>query len=304
MSGPVAFLGLGAMGRPMALNLARGGYLVHGFDVVPAAVARFARDALGLPSDSGGAVAFDSHAGPAAAADDAGALVLMVVNARQAETVLFEQGALAALRPGALVVLMATCAPPAVEAIAARVAASGRHLVDAPVSGGVVGAEAASLTIMAAADDDTFARAEPMLRAMGSRLFRVGSRPGQGAMVKTINQLLCGVHIAAGAEALALAAKAGLDGAQLIEIFAGSAAASWMLADRGPRMMEQDPVVKSAVDIFVKDLGIVLEAGEAAKAATPMAALARQLFLAASAQGRGMADDSQVVRVLENLAGR
>jgi 3-hydroxyisobutyrate dehydrogenase len=121
--------------------------------------------------------------------------------------------------------------------------------------------------------------------------------------VKTVNQLLCGVHIAAAAEALALAQKAGVDPALCLHIVGGSAAASWMLNNRGPRMLEDDPDVVSAVDIFVKDLGLVLDTGRTTKSALPLAAAAHQLFLAASANGLGAKDDSQVVRLYRRLAG-
>ena len=119
----------------------------------------------------------------------------------------------------------------------------------------------ATLTIMAAAPAETFEAAQPVLAAMGDKVFHVGERPGQGAMVKTVNQLLCGVHIAVAAEAFSLAAKVGVDMTVMLEIVSGSAASSWMLKDRGPRMLQEEPEVTSAVDIFVKDLGIVLEAG-------------------------------------------
>jgi 3-hydroxyisobutyrate dehydrogenase len=190
-----------------------------------------------------------------------------------------------------------------VQALARRVQDAGRRFVDAPVSGGVVGAINASLTIMAAADAATFAAIRPVLDAFGQRVFHVGTRAGQGATVKTVNQLLCGVHIAVAAEAFALAAKVGVDASVLLEILGGSAASSWMLKDRGPRMLRADPEVTSAVDIFVKDLGIVLEAGREAKAALPIAAVAHQLFLAASGRGDGAADDSQVIRSYYALNG-
>ncbi|MDJ1158377.1 NAD(P)-dependent oxidoreductase [Chelatococcus sp. SYSU_G07232] len=285
----VGFVGLGAMGLPMAQNLVRRGFAVRGFDVRSEAA-----DAL--------AAAGGQRAPTAAeAAREADVLVLMVVNAAQAEGVLFAAGALEALAPGGIVVLMATCAPAAVETLAERIARAGRRLVDAPVSGGVGGARAGTLTIMAAAAPADFAAARPVLDALGDKVFHVGERPGQGAMVKTVNQLLCGVHIAAAAEALSLAAKAGIDARVLIEILAGSAASSWMLKDRGLRMLEEAPPVASAVDIFVKDLGIVLDAGRSARAALPLAAAAHQMFLAASGLGHGAADDSQVLRAYRVL---
>lgn len=287
----IAFVGLGAMGMPMALNLVAAGHDVVGYDLrvepMEALVA------------AGGASSLSAtHA--SASAD---ILMLMVVNAAQARRILFEGGALDALPEGAVVVLTATCPPAEVVAIAAEVTATGRYFVDAPVSGGTAGAKAGSLSIMVACDDTLFARLTPVLDAVGGKIFHVGKAAGQGAAVKVVNQLLCGVHIAAAAEALALARQAGVDPAMALQILGGSAAASWMLNDRGPRMLEDDPEVTSAVDIFVKDLGLVLEAGRSAKAALPLAAVAHQFFLSTSGRGDGTADDSQVIRAYQLLNG-
>lgn len=285
----IAFIGLGAMGAPMAENLVKRQFRVTGFDM---------RDSARAALAAAGGHAADSARAAAAGAD---ALVLMVVNAAQARSVLFEAGALTALAPDATVILMATCPPGEVAAIAAEVTATGRHFVDAPVSGGVAGAKGGTLTIMVGAPAGSFARARPVLDALGDKVFHVGEKPGQGATVKTVNQLLCGVHIAVAAEALSLAEKAGIDGRLLFEILAGSAASSWMLRDRGPRMLAEEPPVASAVDIFVKDLGIVLDAGRASKAALPLAAAAHQMFLAASGLGHGGRDDSHVVQAYRAL---
>ncbi|MGH1571128.1 NAD(P)-dependent oxidoreductase [Methylobacterium sp. P31] len=289
--GMIAFVGLGSMGMPMARHLVAAGFAVRGYDVRPESRAALAA--------AGGAPAEEL----AAAADGADAIILMVVNAAQAEDVLFAQGALERLAPEAHVILMATCPPEAVKAIAARVLAAGRRFVDAPVSGGVVGAEAAKLSIMVAAPAEMLEAVRPVLAALGDRIFHVGTDPGQGATVKAVNQLLCGVHIAAAAEALALASRVGVDLNVVLEILSGSSASSWMLRDRGPRMLEDAPRVTSAVDIFVKDLGIVLEAGRDVGAALPLAALAHQLFLSTSGRGDGAADDSQVVRTYRLLNG-
>jgi L-threonate 2-dehydrogenase len=288
----IAFVGLGAMGGQMARNLVRHGFNVHGFDLNPAA-----NDYL---QQAGGTIATSA----AEAAKNAEAIMLMVVNAAQAENILFDDGALAAASEGAVVCLMATCPPKTVEKLSARVIAMRYRFVDAPVSGGTVGAEAASLTIMAAAESGAFAAVRPALEAMGSRLMHVGEKPGQGAIVKTINQLLCGVHIAAAAEALAFAEKVGVDAATVLGIMQETAAASWMLKNRGPRMLQSGPEVTSAVDIFVKDLGIVLEAGRDSCAALPLAALSHQLFLSTSGRGDGAADDSQVIRAYHALNGK
>lgn len=287
----IAFVGLGAMGRPMARNLIKAGLAVRGFDLNPASLDDL-EAAGGTPCTS----AQEAFRG-------ADAIVLMVVNAAQAETVLFADAALDAAPANAIVCLMATCPPKQVETIADRVTATGRHFVDSPVSGGVVGATAGSLTIMAATPADTFAAARPVLEAMGSRTLHVGDKPGQGATVKTVNQLLCGVHIVVAAEALALAERIGVDPKTILDILTGTSAASWMLKDRGPRMLEAEPDVTSAIDIFVKDLGIVLEAGRETKAALPLTALAHQLFTSTSGRGDGAADDSQVIRAYRALNG-
>jgi 3-hydroxyisobutyrate dehydrogenase len=287
----IAFAGLGSMGLPMARNLLAAGHRVRGIDLNPAALATLA--------EVGAQAAVDA----ASAASGADVLILMVVNAAQAEQVLFDNGALDAMPGDGIVCLMATCPPAAVERIAACVIATGRRFVDAPVSGGTAGAIAGSLTIMAACERATFEAIQPVFEGIGQRIFHVGERAGQGATVKAVNQLLCGVHIAVVAEAFALAAKVGVELPVLLEIMAGSAASSWMLKDRGPRMLQAEPEVSSAVDIFVKDLGIVLEAGRDAQAALPIAAVAHQLFLATSGRGEGRADDSQVIRSYYALNG-
>jgi L-threonate 2-dehydrogenase len=286
----LAFVGLGAMGRPMAKALLKGGATVRGFDLNPQSLSDLA-EAGGIPCQTA-----------AAAADGAEALLLMVVNAEQAEQVLFADSAAAALGHGKLVILMATCPPDKVRAMGEKLAAIGIDLLDAPVSGGVVGAQNAALTIMAGGPQATFDRARPILAQLGDKVRHVGLKLGDGAAMKTVNQLLCGVHIAAAAECVALAEKLGLDGQAVIDILSQSAAGSWMLANRGPRMVMDDPPVTSAVDIFVKDMGIVLAAGEQVKLGLPLSALTRQLFLQASGMGLGRSDDSQVVQVYRGNA--
>lgn len=287
----LAFIGLGAMGIPMARRLVETQFRVQGFDLNPAALKAHAAN--------GGTAASSA----VEAATGAEALILMVVNAAQARAALVTSGALDALPSGALVILMATCAPADAREIAGMVEKAGKRFLDAPVSGGVVGAEAGTLTIMAGGGTALFEAAQPYLTALGDKLYHVGQNAGDGAMVKTINQLLCGVHIAAAAEAFALGEKAGLDTALLLKILGQSAASSWMINNRGPRMLEAEPAVTSAVDIFVKDLSLVLDAGRASKVALPLAASAHQMFLAASGAGHGAADDSQVIRSYRALSG-
>ena len=287
----IGFVGFGAMGAHMARNLLAKGFAVRGFDVRDAAL-----DAL--EADGG-----QRAASVADAANGADLLVLMVVDAAQAEAVLFADGAVERMAEGGIVALMATCPPGAVAALARRVEMAGRRFLDAAVSGGTAGAQQGTLSIMAAGDKPGFEAARPVLAAMGDKLFHVGLRPGQGATVKAVNQLLCGVHIAIVAEALSLARKLGVDLDVVLEIMGGSSASSWMLKNRGPRMLEAEPEVTSAVDIFVKDLGIVLDAGREARAAMPLAAVAHQLFLATSGRGDGATDDSQVIRTYALMNG-
>ncbi len=279
----IAFVGLGAMGFAMAKRLVEKQHHVTGYDINSEAIARL--------SDAGG----HGATSPADVAKDADVLILLVVNAEQVEAVLFDDGALAALPEGKTIIVMATCAPARIAAIAARVTQQNRKFIDAPISGGVPGIESGTLTIMAAAPDDTFAQCKSLLEDIGSNLYHLGTEPGQGSAMKTVNQLLAGVHIAAGAEGLALAEKAGIDPALALKILGGSAAASWMLNNRGPRMVEAEPDVLSAVDIFVKDLSLVLEMGKSEKMGLPLSAAAHQLFIAASGMGLGKADDSQVI---------
>ena len=287
----VGFIGLGAMGMPMARNLIRAGFETQGFDLSESARDKFA-------SAGGKAVKSAEHV-----ARGADALVLMVVDSAQAEEVLFNAGALNGLPGGSVVILGSTCPPAFVRALAERVEAAGRRFLDAPVSGGTVGAESGTLSIMAAGSADVFEAARPVLNAFGDKVFHVGVSPGQGAAMKTLNQLLCGVHLAAAAEAMAFAGKIGVDTAMALEILGGSAATSWMLRNRGPRMLQTEPEVTSAVDIFVKDLGMVLEAGREVQAALPLAAAAYQMFLSTSAGGDGRADDSQVIRSYRSPSG-
>lgn len=288
----IGFVGLGAMGLPMARNLVAAGHEVAGCDIRP--------DAPKALAAAGGRAA----AVPAEAAQGADILILMVVNADQAEAVLFGEGGAASRLPHGAVVV-ASCTQPAdrAKALAARLDALGLLFLDAPVSGGVVGAEQGTLSIMAAGSDAAYDKARPVLEILGKAVWRMGTEPGLGSMMKTVNQLMCGAHIAVAAEAMSLAARAGLDARLAQEVLMAGAAASWMLGNRGPRMLQSDPPVTSAVDIFVKDLGIVLEAGHVLRTALPMAAAAHQMFLGASGLGHGAEDDSQVLKAYEALSG-
>ncbi len=187
--------------------------------------------------------------------------------------------------------------------MAARVAEAGRLFLDAPVSGGAVGARGGSMTVMGSGSPAAFERAAPALEAMASKVWRLGDEPGVGSTVKMVNQLLAGVHIAVAAEAMALGIRAGADPRTLFEVISSSAGSSWMWQNRVPHILEGDDTPLSSVNIFVKDLGIVLDQARALTFPLPMASAAHQLFLAAAAGGHGGRDDAFVIRVWEALAG-
>ena len=288
----VGVIGLGSMGMGAALNLARAGHEVAGCEV--------RREAWPEMEAAGGAC----FATPAELPRDLEALVVFVVNAAQAEQALFgEAGGLSHVVDGGVVLCCTTVAPEAARTLAARVAEAGRLFLDTPVSGGAVGARGGSMTVMGSGSPAAFARAAPVLEAMASKVWRLGDEPGVGSTVKMVNQLLAGVHIAVAAEAMALGIRAGADPRTLFDVISSSAGSSWMWQNRVPHILEGDDTPLSSVNIFVKDLGIVLDQARALTFPLPMASAAHQLFLAAAAGGHGGRDDAFVIRVWEALAG-
>jgi hypothetical protein len=173
--------------------------------------------------------------------------------------------------------------------------------VDSPVSGGPARSKEGDLTVMASGDDDSLMYAKPILDTLAREVYTIQGGAGAGSMVKCVHQLLAGVHICVAAEAMAMAAKAGINVDQLYEIVNGAAGASWMFTDRGKRMLLTDPEVKSALDIFVKDLGIVFDEARKMKCPIPVASAALQQFISGQSLGLGRLDDSQVVKVYENV---
>ena len=285
----VAVLGLGAMGLPMAARLAET-FVVRGYDIAPAR--------LDLAAAAG--VARTESATDAATGADV--VLVAVRDAAQLADVLFgASGIVDALAPGAVVVLTSTVGTDGVAEVAAALAERGIGLVDAPLSGGPVRARQGDLLIVVGAEPAALAVAHPVLERLASTLTVVGERAGDGQALKTVNQLLCGVHIAAAAEALALADRLGLNLDRTLEALQAGAAASFMLGNRGPRMLQawddEGAEVLSRLDIFVKDMGIVGAAARRAGLPAPLAAAAEQSYLVAQAQGLGEADDSAVIRL-------
>ena len=286
-----AVVGLGSMGFGMACSLARAGFAVAGADVNAEAVQRFAAFGRGAAT-------------PGEAAAGAGVAVVVVVNAAQTRAVLFgRDGAAAALAPGAVVISCATMSPKDAETIAAEAEALGLHYLDAPISGGAVRAAEGALTVLASGSQAAFAKAQPALDAMAAKLYRLGDKPGIGAAFKMVNQLLAGVHIAAACEAVAFAARLGLDLDKVYEVITSAAGNSWMFENRVPHILKGDYAPKSAVDIFTKDLGIVSDMSRDVKFPTPIAGQAFQMFLMTAAAGMGRDDDASVARLYARIAG-
>jgi 3-hydroxyisobutyrate dehydrogenase len=276
----------------MAHRLVSRAFPVFGFDVNPDAGRRLVA--------AGGRAA----ATPAQAVEGAMRLIIVVANSVQAEQVLFgTDGAAEALTNGSAVMLCSTVPPDFVRTLAERLGAKGIALLDAPLSGGTVRAGNGELTVMASGAPETFAIFEDVLGTVAQTVYRLGEQPGQGSTFKMINQLLAGVHIAAASEAMAFAARNGLDTGKVFEVIANSAGASWMFCNRVPHMLAGDYTPHSALEIFVKDLGIVLDEGHRLRFPLPLSAAAHQLFLMGSAAGFGGDDDASVVRVFEQIAG-
>jgi len=291
-TGKVAVIGLGSMGLGIAKTLVKRGWDVAGCDL-----SARVRDLL---VEAGGT----AHGVPDAAADGRSVVLSVVVNARQTEAILFgENGVADGMQPGSVFVSCATMMPDHVRALATRLEERGVHYLDAPISGGAKKAASGDLSVMASGTAAAFDCANPVLDIIAAKVHRLGDRPGAGASVKMINQLLAGVHIAAACEAMALAAKMELDLDAVYEVICGSAGNSWMFENRVPHILEGDYTPLSAVEIFVKDLGIVQDIARANHFPAPLSAAALQMYLAAAGAGMGKDDDASLARLYAQLSG-
>ena len=278
------------MGFGIATSLLRANLDVYGYDISAVQEERF-REAGGLA---------DSLEHVAAALD---AVVVVVLNAAQAESVLFgDTGVVAKLRQGAVVISCATVTPDFAVQMAERCDALGVHYVDAPISGGSIKAAAGQLSVMASGNAEAFRAAKPALDAMAENVFEMGESAGAGSAMKAVNQLLAGVHIASMAEALAFGMKQGIAADKIVNVISQSAGNSWMFENRAPHVVSGDYTPHSAVDIWLKDLGIVLDISKQEKFSAPLTAAALQQFVAASGSGYGAEDDAAVIKVYANNA--
>lgn len=283
-------IGLGAMGSGMAQSLRRAGYPLHVFDLRTEAATAFAHD---------GGTACASPAELGAACD---VVVSVVVDAAQTERVLFgDGGCAAAMKPASVFVMCSTMDPAASIALEGRLAQQGILYLDAPISGGAAKAASGQMTMMTSGAPAAYAVAGPLLDAMAAKVYRLGDRAGPASKVKIINQLLAGVHIAAAAEAMALGLREGVQPAALYDVITHSAGNSWMFENRMAHVLAGDYTPLSAVDIFVKDLGLVLDMARASKFPLPLSSTAHQMFMSASSAGFGREDDSAVIKTFPGI---
>jgi 3-hydroxyisobutyrate dehydrogenase-like beta-hydroxyacid dehydrogenase len=286
-----AIIGLGSMGYGIAKSCLRADHVAHGFDVVPSQVERF--------QSEGGATG--------ELADIAGTLdaaIIVVLNAAQTEEVMFgDNGVVPAMRKGSVVIACATVPPNFAKDMEAKCNALGVHYLDAPISGGSVKAAKGQLSIMAAGSPDAFSAARPVLDAAADTVFELGDAAGAGSAMKAVNQLLAGVHIAAMAEAITFGMTQGVSPEKFVEVISQCAGTSWMLENRAPHIVAGDYTPHSQVNIWPKDLGIVLDIAKSASFSAPITAAAMQQYLAAAGMGFGREDDAAVAKVYARNAG-
>ncbi|WP_434054406.1 MAG: NAD(P)-binding domain-containing protein [Roseibium sp.] len=293
MTGPfrTAVIGLGSMGYGIAQSCLRAGLITHGFDVVPSKIEKFRAE--------GGAAG--SLAEIASTLD---AAVIVVLNAGQTEDVLFgDNGIVSSMRAGSVVLACATVPPDFARDMEARCNASGVHYLDAPISGGAAKSSQGQLSVMASGSPAAFTAARPVLAAAAETVFELGDTAGAGSAMKAVNQLLAGVHIATMAEALTFGMTQGVSPETFVEVISQCAGTSWMLENRAPHIVAGDYTPLSQVNIWPKDLGIVLDIAKSASFSAPITAAALQQYLAAAGMGLGREDDAAVAKVYARNAG-
>jgi 3-hydroxyisobutyrate dehydrogenase-like beta-hydroxyacid dehydrogenase len=287
----VAVIGLGSMGYGMAQSVLRGGHRVWGSDINQDRVARFR-------SEGGEAEELEL------VASEIDVVAVVVLNAQQTETVLFgENGIVPRLRAGAVVLACATVPPAFARDMAKRCEQRGVHYLDAPISGGAAKAASGALSIMASGTPEAFDAAAAVLDAIAERVFELGHTAGAGSAMKAVNQLLAGVHIATMAEALTFGMTQGIQPETFVEVISKCAGTSWMLENRAPHIVEGDYTPRSSINIWPKDLGIVLDIAKSADFDAPITATALDQFKAAAEMGLGWDDDAAVAKVYARKSG-
>ena len=287
----VGVIGLGSMGMGAAQSCIRAGLNTWGVDLNPQALETLRQ-----------AGARDAQTSAASFAQELDAVLLLVVNAAQVKAILFgETGLAAQLKPGTVVMVSSTISSQDAQAIEQQLAQHQLVMLDAPVSGGAAKAAVGEMTVMASGSDEAFARLQPVLDAVAAKVYRVGSEIGLGSTVKIIHQLLAGVHIAVGAEAMALAACAGIPLETMYDVVTNAAGNSWMFENRMRHVVDGDYSPKSAVPIFVKDLNQVADTAKSLHFPLPLASTALNMFTEASNAGHGREDDSAVIKIFSGI---
>jgi len=290
----IAVFGLGSMGFGMAESLIRAGHTTYGFDPVADLQDRLV---------TVGGVSAD----PDDIASDLQAVALVVLNAQQTESVLFGDestvGIVPKLKAGTVVLSCATVPPDFAKAMSERCAEHDVHYLDSPISGGSVKAREGNLSIMASGTADAFNAAHPILEAISEKVFILGDSAGAGSAMKAVNQMLAGVHIAAMAEAMTFGITQGVEPETFVEVITQCAGNSWMLENRAPHIVAGDYTPHSSVNIWPKDLGIVLDVAESAEFSAPITQAALAQFVAAAESGYGFEDDAAVAKVYAANAG-
>ncbi|MGB1023591.1 MAG: L-threonate dehydrogenase [Paracoccaceae bacterium] len=287
----IGIIGLGSMGYGMARNLIKAGHQVWGHDINPDAVAR-------LVADGAQAGALLDHA------EALDALVVVVLNAAQTEAVLFgPEGVAAALQQNTVILSCATIPPAFAAEMETRAESAGLLYLDAPISGGAIKAASGELTIMASGRKAAFDAAKPALDAISAKVFEMGDRAGAGSAMKATNQMLAGIHIASMAEAITFALAQGISPERFLEVVSQSAGTSWMLENRAPHIIEGDYTPRSTINIWPKDLGIVMDIAQNSGFSAPITEAALSLFKEAAAQGLGAEDDAALAKLYAKAAG-
>ncbi len=287
----VAVIGLGSMGFGAASSCIKAGLVTYGVDLNPDALSR-----LQQAGSRQAETKIDTFA------DKLDAVLLLVVNAAQVNAILFGESQVASkLKPATAVMVSSTISAQDAKQIEQRLAEHQLIMLDAPVSGGAAKAANGDMTVMASGSDLAFEKLAPVLDAVAGKVYRIGEEIGLGATVKIIHQLLAGVHIAAGAEAMALAARADIPLDIMYEVVTNAAGNSWMFENRMRHVVDGDYTPKSAVDIFVKDLGLVTDTAKALHFPLPLASTAFNMFTSASNAGYGKEDDSAVIKIFNGI---
>lgn len=291
MSYSVAVVGLGAMGMGAALSCINAKLDTYGIDLNPTLLEKLKQ--AGAKEVATNADGF---------ADKLDAVLLLVVNANQVKSILFGENGLAKkLKAGTAVMVSSTISAQDAQEISQKLTELGLIMLDAPVSGGAAKAAQGEMTVMASGSAQAFEKLQPVLSAVAGKVYNIGAEIGLGATVKIIHQLLAGVHIAAGAEAMALAARAGIPLDLMYDVVTNAAGNSWMFENRMKHVVDGDYSPLSMVDIFVKDLGLVTDTAKSLRFPLPLASTAFNMFTSASNAGYGKEDDSAVIKIFDGI---